>query len=171
MSEQRFVRELSEVLSVLSPAQRDQLHYMLQDPVRRRAFQQLIQSTLKLSNQMPSHLGTERGVRGDVISSAERFDEDSVKESFASILWDKKTFRTTRDVLSAVRYFFEIDLNPYRFTKAGRRDAIAEAWRQLTQLPAKERKEKLRRFFQEFAGLLDPHRSYRELFRILSRSD
>ena len=172
MTEQTFIRNLSAVLSVLSPEQRDQLGQMLQDPVRRRAFQQLIQSALKLSNGVMKRraLGPTRP-RGDAISSTERYDEDSVREMFASVLCDKKAFRTTRDVINAIRYFFGADLDPYRFVKAGRRETIAEAWRQISRLSARERSQKLRNFFQEFSGLLDPHRSYRELFRMLSRSE
>jgi hypothetical protein len=64
-----------------------------------------------------------------------------------------------------------VELDPYRFVKAGRRDTIEQAWREVSKLPARERSHRLRRFFQEFSLLLDPHKSYRELFRILSRSE
>lgn len=171
MTEQTFIRKLSAVLSVLSPAQRDQLGHLLQDPVRRRAFQQLIQSTLKLSNGANNvRMSSESTTRGDAVAS-ERYDEDSVRDSFASVLCDKKAFPTTNAVIDAIRYFFGLELDRHRFTKAGRREAIERAWRELAKLPSRERSQKLRRFFQEFSVLLDPHRSYRELFRILSRSE
>jgi hypothetical protein len=174
MTEQTFIREISSALSVLSSKQRDQLGRMLHDSGRRRAFQQLIESALKLSNGIGSSnaaSGETRNQSDTAIPAAEGYDEDSVRQSFASVLCDKKTFRTTLDLIHAVRYFFNTEIDARRFVKAGRRETIAEAWRQVCALPARERSERLRRFFQKFAGLLDPHRSYRELFRMLSRSE
>jgi hypothetical protein len=172
MTDQSFVRELSSALAGLSPRQRDQLSRMLHDPTRRRAFQQLIDSALRLSNGSRSEPTSASTDDADApVAVRGNYDEDSIWQSFASVFSDKDTFRATADVIDAARYFFNAKLDKRRFIKAGRRDAIAETWRQVCALPIGERSDRLRRFFTKFEHLLDPHRSYRELFRFLSRSE
>lgn len=174
MTDQILQRELSAALEMLSPGQRDQLLTMLQDPSRRRAFQQLIESALKLSNGSASSQKrpSEAKVRSEAaVSVAGGYDEESLWRSFASVFGDKESFPTTGAVIDAAKYFFNCNLNRRRFQKAGRRGAIAEIWRQVSALPARERSDRLQHFFQRFEHLLDPHRSYRELFRVLSRSE
>jgi hypothetical protein len=48
---------------------------------------------------------------------------------------------------------------------------ISKTWKYLSGLSQRERTGRLRKFFETFASRLDPHESYRELFRILSRSE
>ena len=172
MTEQTFIKNVAAALSVLSPKERDQLGRMLHDPARRRAFQKLIESALRLSNGASVSDSAGEGPRGDATMSAlPGADSESLRESFVAIFCDKKTFRTTKDVIDAAGYFFDAKIDLRRFVKAGRRETIAEAWRQVCSLPVRERSERLRRFFERFTRLLDPHRSYRELFRMLSRSE
>jgi hypothetical protein len=166
---------LLAALSSLSPRQWDQLEQLLEDPTRRRALRNIIESVIDIQNGVSLHEVRAPSDRHDLeaiqtVTEAFR-DEDSVRQSFFSLLCDKKIFRTTRDVISAINHFFDVHLETARFIKAGRKDAIVEAWKRLTARPRREQIGRLRTFFENFAGRLDPHKSYRELFRILSRSE
>jgi hypothetical protein len=166
--------QLFSIVNSLSARKREQLQRLLAQPMGRRAFQRLITTVLDLQNgtaDEPPILDIERSRRG--VESSERYFEhaDPIRQSFSTLLWDKRLFPTTHDVIRAVDHFFNVHLDPTRFRKSGRKTIIAHTWKELLQLSQRERKEKLRRFFSEFDKYLDPHRSYRELFRMLSRSE
>ncbi len=175
MNQEIVAERLTSALSRLSPRQRDRLAMILEDPNASIAFRRLIETALELYNGGDNRTlygfgpRTKRRTKDVVTSGLE--DDDSLRHSFATILWDKTTFPNTAALIRAVNHFFNIDLESQRFIKAGRKKTIAEGWRRVLALPRPERVTRLRRFFHEFASLLDPQRSYRELFRILSRSD
>lgn len=166
---------LLSTLSSLSSRQWDQLEKLLEDPSRRRALQRIIESIIDLQNgvlEYPAQSGRPSRNREAIRAVTEAFrDDDSVRQSFFSLLCDKRVFKTTSDIVGAVNHFFGVDLEAARFKKAGRKDAIVEAWKRLGSRPRREQIKRLRHFFEYFANRMDPHKSYRELFRILSRSE
>jgi hypothetical protein len=173
MTSDEIESRLLSLFTGLQPRHQRQLEMLLDHPIGRRAFRKLIEGALDLQNGEMNDRAAKYHDVSHAVQSNDRYFEspDPIRQSFSSLLWDKETFPTTYDVIAVVRHFFGIKLEPLQFRKAGRKAVISRAWKYLSELSERERTQRLRKFFTEFAPKLDPDRSYRELFRILSRSE
>lgn len=175
MASDTIQSRLLSFFAALSPWHRHELERLLGHPIGRRALLKLIESAMELGNGAVNDRDATSypEVSRQAVQSGDRYFEsgDPIRQSFSGLLWDKQAFPTTQDVIAVVGHFFGIKLDPMRYRKAGREAVISRAWKYLAGLSQRERTERLRKFFAEFATRLDPHRSYRELFRILSRSE
>jgi hypothetical protein len=173
MDKRSLNARLSDALSTFPQSKLEILGDLLDNPELRRAFAKLIEHTVEIyAGGNHKHYRYEAaGPASDAELSLYQYNfEDRLRYSLFTVLSDKNIFPTVNDVVSAVNHFFGINLEPSKLRKASRRTISSRVWSRLMALPRRERTTKLRRFFQSVEQM-DPHRTYRELFRILSRSE
>lgn len=161
-----------EIISGLPRSKAIALNDVLSQPQLRRAFQRLIENAVEI--YAAGHSANSHGERNyEVRESGAVYDvnlQERLRYSVSAALSDRMIFPTTNDVIGAVNHFFGTQFEPNRFRKSGRRAVLVQLWKHLQKLSRRERVSKLKKFFETIERM-DPHRSYRELFRILSRSE